>query len=121
MVKNAILRGSIPFIIFGVMALFLYIDGDIETAQNTFIATIIFTLVSAASIIYDLDQWSVFKRSLIHFLVMLITIYPILVVSGWFEMNTISDYLVVFLLFFGVGLILWGIALGIVTLLGKKS
>lgn len=35
--------------------------------------------------IYDYDVWSVRKKILIHTLAMFVTIYPALLISGWYE------------------------------------
>ncbi|XZO08742.1 DUF3021 family protein [Weissella paramesenteroides] len=34
------------------------------------------------TVIYEIDQWSFAKQSLIHFLLMFITVYPVLLFSG---------------------------------------
>ncbi|MFC3419521.1 DUF3021 family protein [Salinicoccus hispanicus] len=109
LILNSLLRGGIAFIIMGGIALLLYFQGDYSNARSTFLVAIIVFLVAAASVIYDLDHWTLFKRSIIHSLVMVITIYPILLLSGWFSVSSMSDALWILLLVLLVGAVLWSI------------
>src|SRR5699024_11330108 len=65
--------------------------------------------VGAASIIYNIEHWSLIKRSGVHFIIMLITIYPILLLSGWFTITSVFDAVKIFILFAFVGIILWSL------------
>ncbi|MFD2830976.1 DUF3021 family protein [Corticicoccus populi] len=119
MLFQVFIRSVLPFAILMSIAAFLYYDGQLESAQGTFTAGIIFTIVSGASVIYDLNHWSIVKRSVVHFLVMLVTIYPILLMSGWFELNSVMDYAVVLIVFICTGIVLWVLMLLVVTLISK--
>lgn len=107
LIKNALLRGGIPFIIMGGIALLLYFQEDYSDAEGTFIAGLIAFFVGAATVIYNIDRWSLTRRSVIHFLIMLITVYPILLLSGWFTISSVLDAFVIFLLFAAIGIVLW--------------
>ncbi|TVT28312.1 DUF3021 domain-containing protein [Salinicoccus cyprini] len=109
LILNSLLRGGIPFVIMGSIALLLYFQNDLSNAKSTFLVGLIIFFVAAASVIYDLDHWSIFKRSIIHLLTMLITVYPILLFSGWFDITSISDALIVLLIFLLVGVVLWSV------------
>ncbi|MBC2576706.1 DUF3021 family protein [Peptostreptococcus canis] len=111
MLKEAVVRGVFPFIIMTAISLIMkYQKMDAFQVRSTFIVGIIVTVVASASVIYDIENWSLFKQSIVHFLIMLITVFPCLIVSGWFELNTPIDYLKVLLIFMLVGIILWVIA-----------
>lgn len=84
---QALLRGGIPLIIMGGIALLLYFQGKYTDAKGTFIASLIAFFVSAATVIYSIDHWSFTKQSVIHFFIMLLTVYPILLLSGWFTIS----------------------------------
>lgn len=78
--------------------------------KSTFLTGLIVTIVVAASVVYEVESWSLIKQSLIHFLIMLITVYPCLVWSNWFPHKTIFDLLKIFGLFLLVGIILWTVS-----------
>lgn len=120
MLFQIFIRSMIPFVILMTIAGFLYYDGQLENARGTFTAGIIFTVVGGSSVIYDMDHMSLVQRSMIHFAVMLVTIYPILILSGWFSLNTFSDYLIIFGLFLMTGAVLWSIMLLAVKIFEKK-
>lgn len=108
-IAKALLRGGIPFVIMGGIALLLFFQNKYPDAKGTFMASLIAFFVGAATVIYNIDHWSLTKQSGIHFLIMLITVYPILLVSGWFEISTILDAIKIFLVFILVGLVIWSV------------
>lgn len=111
LIKKAIIRGIIPFIIMTSISMMMYYQG-INTFQvkSTFLVGVIVTLVAAASVIYEIESWSLLKQSVVHFVTMLVTIFPCLLVSGWFKLNNISDYIKVFGIFLFTGVVLWSVA-----------
>lgn len=109
MLINALLRGGIPFTIMSGIALLLNDQEKYSDAKSTFFAGSIALFVGAASVIYNIDHWTLTKQSLVHFLIMLITVYPILLLSGWFTIVSVWHALQVFLIFILVGLVLWSV------------
>ncbi|WP_303965390.1 DUF3021 family protein [Sporosarcina ureae] len=109
MITKALLRGGIPFVIMSGIALSLYYQGKYLDAKGTFIASFIAFFVGAATVIYNIDHWSFARKSGVHFLIMLVTVYPILLVSGWFEVTSVWDALKIFLFFILVGLVIWSV------------
>jgi len=107
LITKALLRGGIPLIIMGGIALLLYFQGKYTDAKGTFIASLIAFFVGAATVMYNIDHWSFAKQSIVHFLIMLVTIYPILLLSGWFTISSILDAFKIFLLFISVGIVIW--------------
>lgn len=107
LVVKGLLRGGIPFIVMGGIALLLYFQGKYSDAKSTFLTGLIIFFVSAASVIYNIDKWSLTKQSGFHFILMLITIYPLLLVSGWYTVTSVFDAFIVFISFLLVGLLLW--------------
>ncbi|WP_368654188.1 DUF3021 domain-containing protein [Ornithinibacillus sp. 4-3] len=105
LIRKALLRGGRPFIIMGAIA--LYYQGSYEDAKGTFMSSLIAFSVGAATVIYNIDHWSFPKQSGIHFLIMLVTVYPILLFSGWFEISTVFDAFKVFFYFVSVGIVIW--------------
>ncbi|HLR15582.1 MAG TPA: DUF3021 family protein [Bacillota bacterium] len=89
------------------IALSLYFQGKYSDAKGTFMASLIAFFVGAATVIYNIDHWSFTKQSGIHFLMMFITVYPILLFSGWFAISSVLDACKVFLVFVAVGIVIW--------------
>lgn len=111
LITKAIIRGVIPFIIMTTLSIIMKYQGtDTYQVKSTFLVGIIVTSVAAASVIYEIENWSLFKQSVVHFIIMLVTIFPCLLVSGWFKLSGILDYLKVFGMFLFTGIVLWSIA-----------
>ena len=111
LIKKAILRGIIPLIIMTIISTIMKYQGiDSFQVRGTFIVGIIIALVAAASVIYEIENWSLFKQSVIHFLIMLVTVLPCLYISGWYKLNNVLDYVKVFGIFLFVGIVLWTIS-----------
>lgn len=109
LIRSGLMRGGIPFIILSSIAVLLYAQNKIPDAKGTFCTALILLFVGAATVIYDVDQWGFVKQSGIHFLLMLITVYPILLLSGWFPLNSLQDALLIFFYFIVVGLVIWSV------------
>lgn len=65
------------------MVLSFFIEDNAQ-AHSTFIVGLIIGVTIVTIPIYDLDSWSLTKRSVVHFLLMLLTVFPLLLFSGWF-------------------------------------
>ena len=110
-ILSAAIRGAIPFIIMSIFSWIMKLQHiDDYSVKSTFITGLIITAVAATSVIYDVKSWSLIKQSVVHFLIMLATIYPCLVFSGWFPTKSILDLVKIFGFFLIVGIILWTIS-----------
>lgn len=119
--KQAIIRGIIPLVTMTVVAYSMYQQGfDSYQVKSTFLAGLIVTVVAAFSVIYEFKHWSLKKQSAIHFLAMLVTVFPCLVVSEWYPVQAPLDYLKLFAVFVATGIVLWAIAYAISRFVEKK-
>lgn len=110
LLKKGIIRGLIVFLIMSGISLIMSVQGMDETQiRGTFIAGLIFTSVAIFSVIYDIKGWSFLKQSAVHFLLMAVTVFPCLLISGWFQLNKTTDYLKVFGVFLIVGFVSWAL------------
>ncbi len=108
---QAFIRGSIPFVIMsGISGIMKIQNMDAFQIKSTFLTGIIITIVSSATVIYEINHWTLAKQSAIHFFIMLITVFPCLLFSGWFPLRSVIDFLKVLGIFLLVGLILWTIS-----------
>lgn len=110
LLKKGIIRGLIVFLIMSGISLIMSVQGMDETQiRGTFIAGLIFTSVAIFSVIYDIKGWPFLKQSAVHFLLMAVTVFPCLLISGWFQLNKTTDYLKVFGVFLIVGFVSWAL------------
>ncbi len=100
-------RGAIPFIFMLAMSIWNYFQGPSTDARTFLFNGLIILFLGIASVIYEIRDWSFFKQITIHYITMLLTVLPILLLSGYYPLNSFSDLLDVFLLFNKVGLMLF--------------
>lgn len=100
-------RGAIPFIFMLVMSIWNYFQGSATDARTFLFNGLIILFLGIASVIYEIRGWSFSKQIIIHYITMLLTVFPILLLSGYYPLNSFGDLLDVFLLFNKVGLMLF--------------
>ena len=105
--RRGLLLATISSIIFGVMGIALLLEGDTPTARSTFAVGVIVAATSGASVIYQVERWTLPAQSTMHFTIMLCTVLPALFLSGWFPLGSPMDYLAVVGIFLATGLALW--------------
>ncbi|MGX7393652.1 DUF3021 family protein [Carnobacterium mobile] len=114
--KKVLLRGAIPFIIMtGISFLMKAQNLDSFQVRSTFVTGLIITAVAAASVIYDIKHWSLLKQSVVHFIIMLGTVLPCLLLSGWFPVGEAQDILKIVVIFLVTGIVLWLLAYFIIV------
>lgn len=118
---NSLIRGGIPFIIMTAISIALKFQGKLADAKSTFIVACILLFVGAATNVYQLDTLSLLQKTFLHFLIMLVTIFPLLLVSGWFPLNSFLDGVKVLLYFCLTGIVLWSVIMLIRKLFGLDS
>ncbi len=108
LLKKAVLRGVIPFIIMTAISIIMKSQGmESSQVRSTFIVGIIIASVAAASVLYEIRSWSLLKQSVVHFILMFLTVFPCLLISGWFELHSVLDYVKVLGIFLSAGIVLW--------------
>lgn len=103
LLKKSIIRGIIPFLIMTTLSIVMKYQG-IDAFQ---VVGLIITFLAATSVIYEYEKWSIRKQAIVHFLIMLGTVFPCLLISGWYELNNTLDYLKVFSNFLLTGVVLF--------------
>lgn len=106
---KALLLTLCPLVIMSALGFSLLHQGEVEDARSMFAAGVIVASTAGASIIYQVEKWSLPKRSTIHFLIMTVTVLPALLLSGWFALATVTAYFGVIGLFLLVGAVAWTI------------
>ncbi|WP_104104264.1 DUF3021 domain-containing protein [Arthrobacter sp. 08Y14] len=104
---QAVLRGGVPLIIMSGISVALYAQGEADDGRGTLFAALVFGVVAAASVIYDVERWTLGRQTVVHFAVMIGTVLPLLFLSGWYPTRTAADYFAIVGMFLLVGLVLW--------------
>lgn len=100
-------RGGIPLLVLLILSFWNRLQGAVETSNVFFFYGLIAFFLGLASVIYMIKQWSFGKQIIAHYLVMLVTIFPTLLLSGFYPLNSFDDLLKVYIQFNKVGLILF--------------
>ena len=84
------MKKALPFLISAVitavvMVVISFFIEDTFQAKSTLISGLIAVVVIGTIPIYDINRWSLFKRSFVHFLIMVVTVFPLILYSGWFN------------------------------------
>lgn len=106
LVRAGLLTG-IPLVLMTAIGTALIAQGKPADGRSTFATGVIISAVAGASVIYQIDRWSLPKQSVTHFGIMAATVLPALFLSGWFRLESVWDYAVVIGIFLLVGALLW--------------
>ena len=107
-IKTALLS-LIPLAIMTAIGLSLISQGDTSDGRATLTVGVIISAVMGASVIYQIEKWSLRTQSLVHFGIMVVTVLPALFLSGWFPLDTPWGYLAVIGVFAAVAIVLWSV------------
>ena len=114
-------RGLIPFGIMLIISLSSKLQGLTADAKSYFYYGLIFFFLGLASVIYQINEWSFPKQIIIHYLVMLMTVFPTLLISGFYPLNSFNDLLQVYVQFNKAGIILFTVTYLISYLFSLKK
>jgi hypothetical protein len=106
---RAALLAGIPLLIMTAIGIALLAQGKTSDGRSTLAVGVITAAVAGASVIYQVGGWSLRKQSLVHFAIMLGTVLPALLFSGWFALDSAWGYAGVLAAFLSAGLVLWGV------------
>lgn len=104
---KGLIRGAIPFSIMFTMSLWNYFQESTTDARTFFFNGLIILFLGIASVIYEINSWNFPKQIMLHYITMLFTVFPILLLSGYYPVTSFGNILDVFLLFNKVGIILF--------------
>ncbi|AQS53620.1 hypothetical protein BW727_101253 [Jeotgalibaca dankookensis] len=102
-------RGFLLFSFMSILAIIFYWFDMTNNAIAPLFYGFILLFLGLASIIYEIKKWSFKKQITIHYLIMLITIFPTLLVSGYFPLNSLQDLVRIFIRFNKTGLTLFAV------------
>ncbi|WP_226672197.1 DUF3021 family protein [Rossellomorea aquimaris] len=108
LLKKGLIRGVIPLLIVIIFSLLwnLFQGSSVVSNQLLFFGLISFFL-GLASVIYEIEQWRFIKQIIVHYLVMLVTVFPTILMSGYYPLSSFKDIANVYFLFNKMGLLLF--------------
>ncbi|QHE60457.1 DUF3021 family protein [Rossellomorea vietnamensis] len=108
LLKKGLIRGLIPFILFTVTSLmWTQFEGTSAISKQLFLYGLIAFFLGVASVIYEVERWRFIHQIVVHYLVMLVTVFPTLLLSGAYPVDSFRDIARVYFLFNQMGLILF--------------
>lgn len=118
---KVLLLAGIPLVVMGGIGTLLLAQGDTANGRSTFAVGVIIASVSGASVVYQVEHWSLAKQTLIHFALMAVTVLPAMLLSGWFDLATPTGWLLALGAYMLTGVVLWAVFFGIFTLVDRQK
>lgn len=120
--RKTLLRGLFLFVLTCLLGLVLKLLGiHSMIIRNVFIGGVILSLLGLASVTYNVKEWNLTMRSLAHLAILLLTVFPTLLLSGWFRLVTVGDYTKLFLGFLSAVMLLWVLGMLLRRLVFRKK
>jgi hypothetical protein len=108
LLKKGLVRGGIPFIFVSIISLLWNLfQGSSALTNNFFFNGLIAFFLGLASVIYEIGKLGFLQQILVHYLVMLVTVFPTLLLSGMYPLDSFRDVVSVYFLFNKTGIILF--------------
>lgn len=104
---KGLVRGIIPFLVLLIISLWNRLQGAVEESSIFFFYGVIAFFLGLTSVIYEINQWTFSKQIIAHYGVMLITVFPTVLLSGFYPLNSFADLLKVYIEFNLAGIILF--------------
>ena len=104
---KGLIRGTLPFAVMLSMYAWNNFQGRAADAKAFLFYGFMALFLGMASIIYEVKQWSFRKQIVVHYLTMLVTVFPLLLLSGYYKSGSFGAIFHVFLLFNKVGVMLF--------------
>ncbi|WP_313467548.1 DUF3021 family protein, partial [Carnobacterium sp.] len=84
-------RGVLSFVFMFILSLWKNSQGSTFEANTFLFNWLIIFFLCVASVIYEIRQWSFFKQISVHYITMLVTVFPTLLLSGHYPLNSFED------------------------------
>lgn len=101
-----VISATISLVIMAALSFFI---PDPSQAHSTLIVGLIAFFTIMAIPIYNIDKWSLRKKTIVHILVMLVTVLPCMAMSGWFDISQGSGILAMLVVYVAFGVVGWTI------------
>lgn len=106
---KALFAAAIPFVVMAMIGLGLLAMGNATEGRSAISIGVVIAAVSGGRLIYRIPGWSLTKRSVVHFLLMLVAVLPALWFTDWLPLHGVGDVLLFFAIGLAVAALLWGV------------
>lgn len=115
-----------PYLISGLITCLIMLSisfaiDDPQQAHGTRIVGLIAATVILAAPIYNVNKWSLKRRTTVHFLAMTVCVLPLLMISGWYDWRSLGGLLMMVGVFVSFGIVGWMIGYIVNTLVERKN
>jgi hypothetical protein len=117
---RAALLGGIPLVLMSAIGAYLLAGGQTDDGRSTLAVGVIVASTSAGSLLYQVPGWGLPRQSVAHFALMLVTVLPALLLSGWFATDTAGGVIAVVGIFLVAGLVLWTTLFVVMTAVERR-
>ncbi|MEI2664122.1 DUF3021 family protein [Rossellomorea sp. LJF3] len=108
LLRKGLIRGLIPFVFFAIISLlWTLLEGSSAVSKHLMIYGLIAFFLGVTSVIYEVGRWRFIQQIVVHYLAMLVTVFPTLLLSGMYPVDSIRDVASVYFFFNKVGLVLF--------------
>ncbi|WP_440896184.1 DUF3021 family protein [Amphibacillus sp. Q70] len=104
---KGLLRGITPFVLLLIISLWNRLQGAAEESSALFFYGVIAFFLGLTSVIYEINHWKFSKQIIAHYGAMLITVFPTLLLSGFYPLNSLMDLVKVYIEFNIAGIVLF--------------
>ncbi|MEN2465491.1 DUF3021 family protein [Ornithinibacillus sp. JPR2-1] len=104
---KGLIRGVIPFVLLLIISLWNRLQGSVEESNAFLFYGVVVFFLGLTSVIYEINHWKFSKQILAHYGAMLITVFPTLLLSGYYPLNSFVDLVKVYLEFNITGIVLF--------------
>ncbi|MCQ9367229.1 DUF3021 domain-containing protein [Brevibacterium sp. 50QC2O2] len=110
----------IPLGIMTAIGLYLLSQGEVADGRSVLCVGVIAGAVGGSAFIYQIERWSLLRQSLLHLGIMLVTVLPALLSTGWYDLGTAAGWwgAVVTFAIWGIGL--WSILYCVFKLIDRR-
>ncbi|OUE25653.1 DUF3021 domain-containing protein [Clavibacter michiganensis] len=117
---RAALLAGIPLVVMTAIGTYLLADGQAADGRSTLAVGVIVAATASGSLLYQVGGWSLTRQSVTHFALMLVTVLPALLMSGWFPVDTAGGVLAVVGIFLAAGVVLWSTLFLVMTAVERR-
>ena len=121
MLWKVLLATAIPLAIMTSIGLYLLSNGESSDGRSVLCVGVIAASVSGSSFIYQVERWPLKRQSVIHLGLMLVTVLPALLLTGWYDLGTAGGWWGAVITFVAWGIGLWTVLYLIFTWVNRRK
>ncbi len=98
LIWHSLIKALGLFFLLLILAFIFNYQKHFKSAKNIFYFAAILLVIQLSNVVFKIPNWTAAKQTFSHFILMLCSVYPLLLLSGWFPRKTHGDRIKVLLL-----------------------